>query len=144
MLAFLILHITALLLWVASLMYLPALIASGYECTAQRAVGAERPVVLARLLFTKIATPAALVAILAGTGVFVLNRTVDAWLIIKLTLVTGLVVAHCTTGFLVVKSEAAKPRPVVLWCWLTATFSAALATGIVWIVLGKPDFERLL
>lgn len=144
MLALLILHIAALLFWAASLLYLPALISGGLDKSHSLSGEVGGNIAVARFLFTRIATPAALIAIVAGTGVFVLNRTVDPWLIAKLTLVTALVVVHGATGFLIIRAESAQSRTMRLWCWLVATVTALLITGIVWIVLGKPDLERWL
>src|SRR5690606_39252186 len=98
MLWFLVLHIIALLLSGAALAYLPALVASiTREKLDIRELRYEHNAV-ARYVFSRLATPAALLAIIAGTIVFLLNRTVEVWLIAKLTLVTALVICHMFTG----------------------------------------------
>ncbi|WP_344806557.1 CopD family protein [Allohahella marinimesophila] len=139
MLGFLILHIAALLFWAAGLLYLPAVISGSSDRRRSLAGGEVKDVEIARFLFTRIATPAALIAIVAGTGVFVLNKTVDAWLIVKLTLVTGLVITHGGLGFLIVRAESHSEKSIAVWCWLSAAITTLLMTGIILIVLGKPE-----
>ncbi|MDO8863425.1 CopD family protein [Haliea sp. E1-2-M8] len=145
----LVLHISALLLWCAALLYLPVLmvgVASG-RVELQRThskVGA-----LERLVFTHLATPAALVAIISGTVVFVFNRTIDGWLMAKLTLVVGLVVCHTLLGLLVLRATTNRGdpwgehpdggRPVTMRCVLLAAVQALLIMAILWTVLAKPD-----
>src|SRR5690554_5179500 len=105
MLWFLVLHIIALVFWAAALLYLPALIAarSAHYLPVQEPANPFDSI--ERFVFTRIATPAALTAIMAGTLVFVIDRTIDPWLIIKLTLVAGLVLCHIAVGGLVLRVE---------------------------------------
>ena len=67
---------------------------------------------LSRFVFTRISTPAALAAIVAGTLVFLVDYTVDGWLVAKLTLVSLLAVAHTLAGLLILPSRAMGSR---LW-----------------------------
>ncbi len=139
----LLLHISALLVWSATLLYLPLLATRTLTRSPQLEVERCGFASLERLVFTHLATPAALLTILAGTLVFLLNRTVDGWLIIKLTLVTGLVVCHTLTGWLVLRVEAATggsdTSRLLPWCGpVLALISAILMGGIVWLVLAKP------
>lgn len=148
MLTFLILHIVAMLLWAASLLYLPALIVGGV--TGKNAI--EEPPdpmgSVSRYVFTRIATPAALLAIMAGTLVFVVSNTIDVWLIAKLTLVTGLVLVHTLVGLMVLRGEGRKgernDKPLKRWCALLSLVSLLLMAAIVWLVLAKPPVETLL
>lgn len=138
MLWFLVLHIIALLFWCAALLYLPALIASNTrEKLDIRELRYEHNAV-ARFVFVRIATPAALVAIIAGTIVFLLNRTVEVWLIAKLTLVTALVVSHTFTGVLILRAEHQTERRVHFWCYLLGFVLCLLMVLIIWTVLAKP------
>lgn len=143
MLWLLVLHVIALLLWSAALLYLPALVAStAAGRTGFAAVPGEHTSV-ARFVCTHVATPAALVAILSGTLVFLLNAIVEVWLLAKLTLVTGVVVCHVLVGFLILRAENEGARPVQPWCWLLAFVLCVLMTAIVWLVLAKPPLEAL-
>ena len=140
---FLVLHIAALLFWTASLLYLPAMIAGGASQFTFIEGGKSRSISVPSFLFSRIATPAALAAIVAGTGVFILDRTVNPWLIVKLTLVTGLVLIHSAIGLLIIRSEHAESKPVGVWCLATGSIAALLTCAIVWLVLAKPEVEAL-
>lgn len=129
------LHIAALVCWCAGLLYMPALIA----VTGRReAAGPDRHAAITRMVFTLVVTPAALLAIISGTAVFLANQLVAAWLVAKLTLVTGLVVCHVLLGWLIVHIERGSEKLGPLWCALLGGTSAALMVGIIYLVLAKP------
>jgi len=143
MLWFLMLHIIALVIWCASLLYLPALIAGMHnrQIAILETAHQYRPV--ARFVFTHISTPAALVAIMAGTLVFLVNRTIEVWLIAKLTLVTGLVVGHALAGLLLLHTQDRSTKPIKRWCWMLSLALCVLMLAIIWVVLAKPMAEVL-
>jgi len=141
MLAFLALHIAALLFWIAALVYLPVLIIGRQAQKLELEESSPRYDSIARFVFTQIASPVAIVAIISGTAVFLLNRTIDPWLIAKLTLVALLVVGHCLMGLLVIRLESDRARPLRLWCTLLLVFYCLIATTITWLVLAKPAWE---
>lgn len=138
MLWFLVLHIVALLFWGGCLLYLPALIVS----TGPRAtIFDDQPDPfdsIPRFVFTRIATPAALLAIIAGTLVFLIDLSVNIWLIAKLTLVTVLVIVHSLLGLLIMRAEANNAKPLRIWCRLLGLCAGLLLAGILWLVLAKP------
>lgn len=140
---FLVLHIMALVIWCASLLYLPALIAGIHTEQIEIIEPYNKYGSVARFVFTHIATPAALVAIISGTLVFLLNRTVEVWLIAKLTLVTGLAVGHTLTGLLLLHTQDRSTKPIRGWCWLLSGVLCALMIAIIWVVLAKPAAEVL-
>lgn len=140
----LVLHIIALIFWVAGLVYIPAVLAGN-------AVGESFPIgeramfsKLPRLAFTHAVTPFALAAIMAGTLVFVLRYSIGVWLIVKLTLVVALVLNHVLLGLLIMRADAIGPRPLRRWCLASALTTCLLTVAILWIVLAKPAFESLL
>lgn len=141
MLWFLVLHIIALVFWVASLLYLPALIAAHEARRSPVEVRVNPHNSIERFVFTRIATPAALLAIIAGTLVFVIDGTVDGWLVAKLTVVTALVVSHVLVGLLVLRMEQRDDRPLRGWCITVAVVCCALFSLILWLVLAKPTVE---
>ncbi|MEH6565238.1 MAG: CopD family protein [Halopseudomonas sp.] len=144
MLWILVLHIAALLFWGACLLYLPALIsgiARQPDAIEQRPDPFDS---IIRFIFTRVATPAALTAIIAGTLVFLINHTVTLWLMAKLTLVVGLVFVHTMQGLLLLRLEARNGKPVQLWCLLLALAAAVLMGAILWLVLAKPPLEAWL
>ena len=137
MLWLLTLHIIALVFWAAALLYMPALIAArgAHHLPVQAPANPFNSI--ERFVFTRVATPAALVAIMAGTLVFVVDRTLDPWLIIKLSLVAVLVVCHVALGWLVLRVERGG-TPLVPACIALALFSLVLFGLILWLVLAKP------
>lgn len=150
MLWILVLHICALLLWCAALLYLPVLVAGLHARRADmdETLALRRPFnTLERFVFTHLATPAALVAIMSGTLVFVLNRSVDAWLMVKLTLVVGLVVCHTLAGLLVLRAEMplddARTAHLKLWCGVLEVVLCVLMLGILSVVLTKSSVAWL-
>jgi uncharacterized membrane protein len=134
------LHIVMILFWCASLLYLLSLIARACPSRIERP---DLPLLyrhhdsLARFIFTSVATPAALLAIILGTAVFLLNWIVEPWLIVKMTLVTGLVAGHALTGGLILKLESAgsvRTQSIIL-----ASVVGLIMLVILLIVLAKPD-----
>ncbi len=138
MLWFLLLHIIAFTAWCASLLYLPALIAGIHTEQIQIVEPGNQYGSVARFVFTYIATPAALVAIISGTLVFLLNRTIEVWLIAKLTLVTGLVVGHAMAGLLLLHTQDRSTKPVRRWCRMLSAVLCVLMLAIIAVVLAKP------
>lgn len=141
MLWFLVLHIIALLFWAGCLIYLPALIVSTGPRTR---IFDERPDPfdsIPRFVFTRIASPAGLLAIITGTLVFLVALEVNIWLVAKLSLVAVLVIVHSLLGLLILRAEAGNAKPVRLWCLLLAACVVVLLTAILWLVLAKPAIE---
>lgn len=141
MLGFLVLHIIALLFWAASLLYLPTLIAGRHHGRLDLDEPGRPQDCLARFLFTRVATPAALAAIIAGTVVFALERIAAFWLIAKLALVSCLVVCHALTGMLIMRTETQRVKHPRRWGSLLVVVEVFLMTGILWLVLAKPLWE---
>lgn len=144
MLWFLVPHIAAMLIWTASLLYLPTLIIGSITHKSLVYEPRDRFDSIPRFMFTHIATPAALVAIIAGTWVFIVNQTIDTWLIAKLTLVAALAVCHTLVGLMILRSETDNGKSVVGWCRFLMLVVALLMCAIFWLVLAKPDMEQLL
>lgn len=143
MLWFLLLHISTLIVWCASLLYLPALIAGIHTEQIQIVEPRNQYGSVARFVFTHIATPAALIAIISGTLVFLFNRTIEVWLVAKLTLVTGLVIGHAFTGLLLLHTQDRSTKPVRRWCWTLSGVFGVLTVAIIAVVLAKPMTEVL-
>lgn len=143
MIWFLTLHIITLIFWCASLLYLPALISGIHSRSTAISEPKHKYGSVARFVFTTVATPAALLAIMSGTVVFMLNRTVEVWLIGKLTLVTALAVAHTLAGLLLLHTQDRSQKPIAGWCRVLNVALWCLMTGIVWTVLAKPAAEVL-
>lgn len=138
MLWLLLLHIMTLLVWAGAVLYVPMLITDAAHervdfTTLPRGMGS-----MARLVFTHIASPAAVIAIIAGTLVFVVDETLTFWLLVKLTLVTLLVAAHASLGLLITRLERQQFRYLSAMSWGLFGFIALCLGLVLWIVLAKP------
>jgi len=131
------LHISALLIWAAGLVYLPGLLLAHRGVTNREDFIRIRNA--SRFSYNAIASPAAVVAIGAGTALLLLAPGVlQGWMFLKLALVGLLVMAHVQYGFvLTALSERGSqpPRLRLLAVW-AAVFVAILC--ILWLVLEKP------
>lgn len=130
-------HIAGLVLWCGALLYLPALVAAGASRADDTAMG-HGPAALNRLVFTAFATPAALFTIITGSALFLLDRTLGIWLILKLTAVTGMVICHVLCGVLILRHEHNPHEPSGWVCALLGSVSAGLIGAVLWLVLVKP------
>ena len=133
MLWLLLLHIAAVICWCGSLLYLPALMTGVYSDSEEQSHPA-----LTLKVFSSLATPAALVAIASGTGLFLTGGIIDRWLILKLTLVVILVMCHALTGWILIRTEQAPDKNFTLPCVAIGITAAISIPAIVWIVLTKP------
>lgn len=131
------LHIAGLVIWCGALLYLPALITAGASRVQDEALG-RGPAALNRMLFTAIATPAALLAIITGSILFLLDRTLGVWLILKLTAVVAMVICHSLYGVLILRHERDPHAPAAVPCILLGTLSTVLIGIVLWLVLAKP------
>ena len=139
----LVLHITALVLWSAALLYLPLLATGSLVRGVQRERIFSCWMTLERFVFTHLASPLALIAILSGTFLFILKRTTESWLFAKLTVVVGLVVCHALVGWFILRMEQANEKAsgsrwLPFWGRSLSAISLLLIAIIVWLVLAKP------
>lgn len=130
-------HITGLAVWCGALLYLPALIASGGS-RAQDATPRRGAASLNRAVFTTVATPAALFAIVTGSLLFLFGRTSGVWLVLKLTAVTGMVICHVLYGVLILRQERNPHASALAPSLLLGSLSTALIGAVLWLVLAKP------
>ncbi len=136
------LHIAALILWCAGLVALP-LVLSKHDVAEEQADYAR----LRRIThygYTRIVTPAAVIAIAAGTALIFLRGVFEPWLFAKLVAVGLLVALHGLTGHVVVlmserRGTYAPPssKPMIVITLLTMT-------AVLLLVLGKPAVPDLI
>ena len=131
-------HLAALIVWCAMLLYLPALVAAAGDGATPDAALARAPIALARPLFNLVATPAALLAIMSGTALFLLGQIVGVWLILKLTAVSGMVVCHALCGALIMRREREPLAREVAPSGALGVLAALLIASVLWLVLAKP------
>lgn len=130
------LHIAALSLWLAALVALPLLFLRYRPNLPQAEFVRFRK--LTHYGYVRFASPAAVVAVVAGTALVLLRGTPDPWLLAKLALVCALACLHAGIGHMIVRSgesggTARLPPP-----WLLLAAVALLALAIAWLVLAKP------
>lgn len=130
------LHIVGLVAWCAALLYLPALIAAGPALVAGLRWHHDMPP--ARAVFTMVATPAALLAIVTGSILVVVERAFATWLVFKLTAVAGMVATHVLLGLLILRQENHPHAGFIRPSAVLAFASAALIGVVLWLVLAKP------
>lgn len=144
MIGFLLLHIIALLMWGAGALYIPVLLAGAAKSTNEFESAPPNHDSVARFVFTHIATPAALIGIVAGTIVFLLAHATEFWLVAKLTLVTILAVTHASLGLLIVRAERKQYRFLRLMSWAVSLVLTLVMGLIIWLVLSKPGVPEVL
>ncbi len=130
------LHIAALLLWCAGLIALPLML--GKHRVGERQADYARLRLLTHRSYTFLVTPAAVVAIGAGTALIFLRAAFVPWMFAKLVAVGLLVALHALVGHTVVqmserRGEYAPPSSAPLIAVSIATMVAVLL-----LVLGKP------
>lgn len=138
-------HISALAMWCAGLIALP-LILHFYGRTDGRftQAGFERLRHLTHISYIRVLSPAAVIAISAGTVLIFLMELVDVWLLVKLVAVAGMALIHAWLGHLTNQlghtAGAFRLPPPLL-----ALVGVVPLMGIVLVlVLAKPDLVPLL
>jgi protoporphyrinogen IX oxidase len=139
------LHIAALVVWCAGLIALPLILSAygrGSRITTQAGYSEFR--VLSHHSYTMVITPAAVIAIGAGTALIFLEQVNDPWLMAKLGAVAGMVLLHAWMGHMI--SQAGDeggsyrlPPPL-----LALAGGVPLMALVLWLVLAKPDLAPLL
>lgn len=133
------LHIAALLLWMAGLLSLPMMLARHEEGEHQFRYARIRK--FTHYSYTRLVTPAAVIAIAAGVPLIFLRGMFVPWLFAKLTLVALLVTVHAYVGHVVLKmgEEAGEQQPPPAWPMVGAI--CLLIPAILLLVLLKPDLD---
>jgi putative membrane protein len=132
------LHLSAVALWLGGLLALPFLMVqrSGLEGESL-----ERLQRMVRFLYVALTSPAAFVAIAAGTALIFLRWTFVEWFTLKIACVGALAALHALIGLRVLsvfehEGQIGKLAAVAL----TGVASAA-SLAILWLVLAKPDLD---
>lgn len=130
-------HITALVLWCGGLIALPLMLARHDPAVSQDDYRRIRRAT--HLTYTIGVTPAAVVAVIAGTWLIFFREAFVPWLYAKLVFVAALVAAHAWIGHLIVDvaetpGRSTPPRP-----YLPVSAVLVPAVAILALVLGKPD-----
>jgi protoporphyrinogen IX oxidase len=132
-------HIAALAIWCAGLLALPSLLAQRGRLGDRESV--YRLHRLTRALFINVTSPAAFVAVLAGTVLIFLREAFTPWMMLKLAAVGALVVLHVRVGYLILHLFDPGGRYARWRQALTTGATIAVISAILWLVLAKPRFD---
>ena len=129
-------HVAALAVWCAGLLYVPALLAMHADVAARGEFIRLRRAT--RLAFVALLAPAAVVAVASGTALLFRADALHGWMFLKLAIVGVLVVAQLGLGALLNRLAATDERPPR---WLVPVAMPVLLSamgGILWLVLAEP------
>ncbi|MCV0383952.1 MAG: CopD family protein [Erythrobacter sp.] len=132
-------HIAALVIWCAGLVGLPLML-SKHEIGEGQASYAQLRLLTHRA-YSYFVTPAAIIAITAGTALIFIAGVFTLWMFVKLLVVGVLVALHAWIGHVVVLMSERRGRfaPRSALPALLPVLGAMLA--ILFLVLGKPALE---
>ncbi|MDD7971354.1 CopD family protein [Roseinatronobacter alkalisoli] len=139
------LHIAALSVWCAGLILLPVIIQTYRHAHASRnQAGFSEFRWLTHYSYQLVLTPAAVIAVIAGTVLIFAQEVLDTWLLVKLVAVSGMVLVHAWLGHVVVQAgerrEAYRLPPAAF-----ALVALLPLMGLVlWLVLAKPALDDLI
>lgn len=133
-------HIAALIIWCAGLIGLPLMLSKHELGEGQASYSQLR--LLTHRGYSYFVTPAAIVAIAAGTALIFLAEVFTVWMFVKLLVVGILVTLHAWIGHLVVLMSERRgrytPRSAI-----PALFGIGIAIIIILLlVLGKPALDN--
>lgn len=139
------LHLAAMLCWCAAMIALPLML-HFYSSFWRGTTGSEQTQaryaefrLITHYGYIGFATPAAVIAIAAGTGLIFAAQVFDLWFVAKLALVAGMALVHAWIGHLVLSSgenRGLHDMPSSLWA---LALGVPLMMGVLWLVLAKPD-----
>ena len=140
------LHIAALVVWCATLVALPALLGLHQHVARQTHwVDVQHHYVRFRrfthVTYTAVATPAAVLAIAAGTVLIFAAQVFEVWLLAKLVCVAGMALAHAWLGHLIVQSGERSVYWRMPWPGLSWLVTVPCMLAVLWLVLAKPDLQ---
>jgi protoporphyrinogen IX oxidase len=135
------LHIAALLCWCAALVGLPLLLNHYRGARIQSRFTEFR--LITHYGYIAFASPAAVIAIGAGTALIFVADIRDEWLLVKLAFVAGMALVHAWLGHLILQSgerrgEYRMPPPLIALALVLPQMAV-----VFWLVLAKPDLSFL-
>lgn len=133
------LHLIGLSIWCGGLMVLPLMLSHHDPAVSQGDYKVIRRTT--HLIYTTVVTPAAVVAVIAGTWLIFLREAFVPWLFAKVAIVTGLLALHAWIGHTIVKIAEEPGRHKTPSPYLAMTGVLGCATAILVLVLGKPDLH---
>ncbi len=134
------LHLASLVVWCAGLLGLPLMLSKHEIGESQASYSQLR--LLTHRTYSYLITPAAVIAITAGTTLIFLAGVFTLWMLLKLLLVGVLVTLHAWIGHLVVLMSERRGRFAPRSAILTLVPIAAAMLTILFLVLGKPELPN--
>ena len=129
-------HIAALLIWSGGLIALPLMLSRHDPAVSLADYRIIRR--STHIVYTICVTPAAVIAVIAGTWLIFLREAFVPWLYAKLAFVALLVVAHAWVGHIIetMAEEPGEHTPPTPWLPIVAVLGPVVV--ILFLVLGKP------
>lgn len=138
-------HIAALSLWCAGLIALPIVLHSyGRREEVRTQAGFSEFRLLIHAAYTRIVTPAAIIAISAGTALIFAAGLTDTWLMAKLIAVVGMVLVHAWLGHLAVQASEGRGSYQMPPALLILPAALLCMGAVLYLVLAKPDLGPLI
>jgi protoporphyrinogen IX oxidase len=135
-------HIVMLIIWCAGLLALPLLLAADHRTLTQADYTRLR--LILHNSYIAVITPAAIIAVGAGTALIFLGELFVPWMFAKLTMVGFLVGLHGLTGHAIV-AVGESPGEARLNLAIPRLIAAVLLMAIILLlVLAKPDISLAL
>lgn len=132
-------HIAALALWVAGLIYLPSMLLGHRRVQDHQDFARVR--MASRFIYIGIVSPAAFVAIGAGSALLFLTDALHPWMFVKLMAVGLLVLAHLQYGAVLAHLAEEEAKAPTLRVRLIGATTMTASLAIVTLVLAKPDIR---
>jgi len=139
------LHIAALSVWCAGLILLPIVIQTHRRDYAARdQAGFTEFRWLTHHAYRLVLTPAAVIAISAGTVLIFALEVLDIWMLAKLVAVSGMVVVHAWLGHVIVLAGERRNAYRLPPAALVLVMLVPLMGLVLWLVLAKPALDDLI
>lgn len=130
------LHIAGLTIWCAGLMALPFMLSRHHPDVLPDDYDMMRRA--SHITYTMCVTPAAVIAVIAGTWLIFMQQAFVPWLYAKLAFVALLVAAHAWIGHILVQIAEEPEESTPPKSYLTLTAVAVPILAILFLVLAKP------
>lgn len=129
-------HITGIAIWIAGLLYLASLLAGHDRVRDQQDFARIR--MASRFAYMGLVSPAAFIAVGAGTALLFLSDALHPWMFAKLATVTVLVIVHVQYAYVLthLADEGAQEPTVRIRIMVAAIIGAA--SVIIYLALAKP------
>lgn len=129
-------HISGIAIWIAGLLYLAALLAG--HATVRDAQDFARIRMATRFAYMGVVSPAAFLAVAAGTALLFVSDALHPWMFAKLAAVTVLVVVHVQYAYVVTHLAVEGAQQPTLRIRIMVGAIIVAAVTVLYLVLAKP------